>query len=207
MEAGLRRTQQVSHLPGASHPTGPPTAQMYPPISCCLLPRPLPGPGISAGCPTSPAVKAGKGCGPTPGRRESARSPRDPSPELGVGSPPQARDGPAGGEGRSADHFPCSGPLLPPSPPPRSAAATPRHVPADAPPAPARSAATHHAGGRGSRDRRGACELCAGDGRGQGPGRRSPLPPRPPPPEKFAARKGARGGEGGEGRGGRDAGS
>ena len=127
--------------------------------------------------------------------------------------PPESRAGgrlPSAGQGRPpwrqavdrapAGHFPRSGPLLPPSvsrarplPAPR-----PRRRPSR--PAPPRSAATHRAGGRGSRDRRGACELCAGDGRGQGPGRWFPTQPRPPPPEKFLARKGAGGGGGGEGR-------
>lgn len=197
----------MSHLSGASQPTRlTPDHPNVPPTPFSHLPPPPPK-ASPRSRPLSrmsyfPSGKGLERVRPGVGRREcAAGSPRRhyPSPELGLGFPLRARDGPPGGErwiGPPPATFRAPGPSSRRQCP--GLAPSPRHVPAGGPPAPPRSAATHRAGGRGSRDRRGACELCAGDGRGQGPGRRSPTQPRPPPPEKFAARR--RAGGGGEGR-------
>lgn len=195
---GCAATQCVSHLSGASHPTPlTPAAPISPPVSRRFLPRRLPRPGPSTGCPTSPAVAAGKGCGLGPreagGRVGSARLrwPRSAAgrghPVLGRGQFPSA---PTRRPPGSSSHALRGARPLPARPPPPRATS------------PAPGLATHRAGGRGSRDRRGTWELCAGRrGAVRARDSGSPRQPRPPPPEKFAALKGRRGGEGWEGRG------
>lgn len=101
--------------------------------------------------------------------------------------------------------FPSAAPRRPPGPSSRALRGA-RPLLARPPPpratSPSAGLATHRAEGRGSRDRRGTWELCAGrQGAVRAGDAGSPRQQRPPPPEKFAARKGGRGGEGREGRG------
>lgn len=148
---GCAGTRCVSHLSGASHPSPlTPASRISPLVSRRLLPRRLPRPGLSTGCPTSPAVPAGKGCGPGPraagGRVGSARLPRPCSAGrrghlvLGRGQFPSAAarrpPGPSSRALRGAR------PLLARPPPPRATS-------------PSAGLGTHRAEGRGSRDRRG----------------------------------------------------
>lgn len=187
----------MSHLSGASHPT--PLTPARPNVSPHLPP---PSPKAS---PTSRALNrmsyfpSGRGRervrpGAAGGRVGSARLPR-PLSAAGRGHPVLGR-----GQRSLCGHWPASRLLLPGPPrgsppfaarppPPRATSAAPRR-------------ATHRAGGRGSRDRRGTWELCAGRrGAVRARDAGAPRQPRPPPPEKFAARNGGRGGKGQEGRG------
>lgn len=182
-------TRCVSHLSGASHPTPlAPASRMSPSVSRCLFPRRLPRPGLSTGCPTSPAVPAGKGCGLGPraagGRVGSARLPRPRS---------------AAGRGHlvlGRGQFPSAAPRRPPGPSPCG-----RRRPAPRPPRPAwpltarRAAVPGTVGALGSSVRR--------DGARSGPGTPGPRGSR-----GRRLRKSLRlGRAGGVGRGGRDAGS
>lgn len=193
------------------HLPGPPRSARHPTAGRQLLRR-LPGPGLAAGCPTSPArpgqewVRPGQPEGGR-GRARACRGPGRATQVLGPAARGRGEVCPTNScAPRPSRHLSPSGPL--PVRPPALGAPLPAPRPLPARPRPR----THPPGGRCSGARcRGTCALCAGRRGAVRPAPRGRLPRKSSRPSRQAEAGGAGGtrgprgaarepGRGGEGR-------